>query len=214
MQCEIWQEAISATLDGEDPGVEPGLIDAHVSHCQQCATFAALAARIRAPRPHPVPGMPDLPDRVVHAARVSDRRSAWGIVRLLLGACAIMIVIASLPELLFVGHEPGAHEARHLGAFTVAYAVALMVVVVRPARARAMLPVAMVLGLALVITGVADIIGGNAPLIGETAHLPELCSVLLLWLLASSIGRDRNTSSIGGHQPPILHVVERLDDTA
>ena len=76
------------------------------------------------------------------------------------------------------------------------------------------LPVAMVLGLALVITGVADIIGGNAPLIGETAHLPELCSVLLLWLLASSIGRDRNTSSIGGHQPPILHVVERLDDTA
>ena len=56
--------------------------------------------------------------------------------------------------------------------------------VVRPARARTMLPVAAVLAGALLITAVIDLLNGNVPLLGEATHLPELISVFLIWLLA------------------------------
>ena len=91
----------------------------------------------------------------------------------------------SLPALV-LGDEQGAsaHAARHLGAFTAAYGVGLLVVAVRPARARAMLPVAAVLAGALVITAVVDLVDGRIPLVGEAQHLPEVLSVVLVWLLA------------------------------
>ena len=47
-----------------------------------------------------------------------------------------------------------------------------------------MLPVAAVLAGAVAITAVVDMATGTAPLLGETIHLPELFSVLLIWLLA------------------------------
>ena len=78
----------------------------------------------------------------------------------------------------------GGHEARHLGAFSIAYAVALLVVAVRPARARTVLPVAAVLAGALFVTAVVDLATGTVPFINETLHIPELLSVLLVWLLA------------------------------
>ncbi|MBU6315405.1 MAG: hypothetical protein KGR47_02750, partial [Acidobacteria bacterium] len=53
-----------------------------------------------------------------------------------------------------------------------------------PARARTMLPVAAVLAGALLISAVIDLADGSIPLVGEATHLPELISVLLIWLLA------------------------------
>ena len=90
----------------------------------------------------------------------------------------------SIPALL--GDEPASstHASRHLGAFAVAYGVGLLVVVARPARARTMLPVAAVLAGALLITAVIDLAQRHIPLVGEAAHLPELVSVILLWLIA------------------------------
>ena len=76
------------------------------------------------------------------------------------------------------------HAARHLGAFTLAYAVGLVTVVVRPARARTMLGVGVVLTGALFITGIVDVAQGRVPWLGEAAHIPELISVGLLWVLA------------------------------
>ena len=81
------------------------------------------------------------------------------------------------------GHR-ATHAARHLGAFTAAYGVGLLVVAVRPARARTMLPVAAVLAGALVITALVDLLDGRIPLVGEAQHLPEVLSVVLVWLLA------------------------------
>lgn len=88
-----------------------------------------------------------------------------------------------------LGDESGTspHGARHLGAFTIAYAVGLLVVSVRPARARTMLPVAVVLGIALVVSGLIDIVDDTTGPLGEIAHLPELLSVLLVWLLARPV---------------------------
>jgi hypothetical protein len=129
--------------------------------------------------------MPDLSRRVAKSVAVADRAGRWSVVRGLLFVVALEIVVLSLPELL-LGKDGSAaqHAARHLGAFSLAYAVGLLVVAVRPARARSILPVALVLALALSITAVVDVLDGRAPLLGEAVHLPELVSVLLVWLLA------------------------------
>jgi len=184
--CALWTSAISAEIDGEEPGVDRRLLAAHLESCSDCRRFRDDAIRLRAATSiRPAPEMPDLSRRVTKLNAIADRASRWGLIRGLLALVALEILVVALPALL-LGEEDAtsAHAARHLGAFSVAYAVALLVVVVRPARARSILPVTAVLAGALVITAAIDIGEGNIPLLGETAHLPEVLSVLLVWLLA------------------------------
>jgi hypothetical protein len=42
---------------------------------------------------------------------------------------------------------------------------------------------------ALLISAVIDIAEGHVPLTGETMHLPEVLSVVFIWLLATPAGR-------------------------
>jgi predicted anti-sigma-YlaC factor YlaD len=184
--CEQWEGAISAMVDDEDPGIEPRLVLAHLQRCPSCRAFKTVAeSTARAARVQPAPPMPDLSRRIVRLNRIADRASRWGLARAALGVVAVEIVAFSAKPLL-LGEESSAfsHDARHLGAFTVAYAVGLLMVVARPARARTMLPVAAVLAGALCITAIIDMARGRVPVITETGHLPELISVLLVWLLA------------------------------
>jgi CHASE2 domain-containing sensor protein len=107
-----------------------------------------------------------------------------------------------------------AHAARHLGAFSIAYAAGLLVVVARPARARTILPVAAVLAGALLITAVIDIAEGNVPLFGEAVHMPELLSVVLIWLLANVPRRSHPAQHIPTPTRRALTVVADDDDVA
>ena len=61
--------------------------------------------------------------------------------------------------------------------------VGLLVVAVRPARARTMLPVAFVVASALAVTAVFDAAEGRVTFIAEGRHIPELVSLALVWLL-------------------------------
>jgi predicted anti-sigma-YlaC factor YlaD len=208
MTCERWREAISAAVDGEDPGIDGRLVDAHLSGCLDCRTFAAAVEAGR--RDHRVilaDDIPDLSGRVTKLAALADRAGRWSVVRALLVLVAIEILAFSLPALV-LGDEEGAsaHSARHLGAFTAAYGVGLLVVAVRPARARAMLPVAAVLAGALVITALVDLFDGRIPLVGEAQHLPEVLSVVLIWLLAIPSPR-RAARRRRGPSTAALHVV-------
>ncbi|MGD9999418.1 MAG: zf-HC2 domain-containing protein [Ilumatobacteraceae bacterium] len=185
MDCDAWREAISASIDGESPGVDQRLLDAHLARCSDCRQFRDLGELSRrASLVQPAAPMPDLARQVSRRAALADRASRWSIARALLTVVALDIIAFSLPALV-LGDEQNTstHSARHLGAFTAAYGVGLLVVVVRPARARTMLPVAMVLAGALVITAIVDLASGHVPLIGETQHLPEVLSVLLVWLM-------------------------------
>lgn len=185
MQCEQWHEAISARADGEDPGVDERMIDAHLSHCVQCSAFAAAVEGSRRRLVvQPAPVMPDLSRRVAKSNAVLDRAGKWSIVRVLLIVVALEIIVLSVPQLVLGEGDSGAHDGRHLGSFSIAYAVALLVAAVRPARARTVLPVAAVLAGALFVTAVVDLAAGTIPLVSEASHLPELLSVLLVWLLA------------------------------
>jgi predicted anti-sigma-YlaC factor YlaD len=189
--CERWREAISADLDGEDPGIDRRLVDAHLARCPACQAFAAAAGATRGEhRVAPASDVPDLSPRIRKLAALADRAGRWSIVRVLLTVVALLIVVLSVPALVLGDEQDTAtHAARHLGAFTAAYGVALLVVAVRPARARTMLPVAAVLAGALVITALVDLVDGRIPLVSEAQHLPEVLSVVLVWLLAVPVPR-------------------------
>jgi predicted anti-sigma-YlaC factor YlaD len=196
MTCERWRDAISARADGEELGVDERLLDAHLRRCPACRRVAAepIAA---APRLASSPPR-DLPRRVARVAALADRASTWSVVRVLLAVVAVEIIVVSVPALLGDEQATSTHASRHLGAFAVAYAVGLLVVVARPARARTMLPVAAVLAGALVITSVVDLDQRRIPLVDEAAHLPEVVSVVLVWLIAvpsrRSIDGDRRAA--------------------
>ncbi len=94
------------------------------------------------------------------------------------------IIAVGAPKLLWADSHMTDHAARHLGAFTVAYGVGLLVLVVRPARARAFLPVAAVVAGGLLITATVDVARGGTPILGELKHVLEFASVGIVWLLA------------------------------
>ncbi|MDO8362392.1 MAG: zf-HC2 domain-containing protein [Actinomycetota bacterium] len=185
MSCERWQEAISARADGEPAGIDERLIDAHLSRCTDCRMFeAAVAGSRRRLIIQPATAMPDLSRQVAKSNALLDRAGKWSLVRALLIVVAAEIIITAIPALVLGDGEANVHDARHLGAFSIAYAVALLVAAVRPARARTVLPVAAVLAGALLVTAIVDLANGSVPLVNETSHLPELISVVLIWLLA------------------------------
>jgi predicted anti-sigma-YlaC factor YlaD len=213
--CEHWQTAISARADGEDPGVNERLLDAHLVSCARCRSFAAaIEGSRRRLAVQPAPEMPDLSRHVSKLNAVADRASRWGVVRALLLVVAAEVIVLSAPA-LFDGDN---HDGRHLGAFTVAYGVALAVVAVRPARARTVLPVSMVLAGALLITALVDLVRGVVPLVNEATHLPELVSVLLVWLLTVPRPRGDRQQLAPGSRPsngtPALRVVHDPGDGA
>jgi predicted anti-sigma-YlaC factor YlaD len=215
VSCARWQDAISAQLDGEEPGIDASLVAGHVARCPACRAFAAAAAQGRGrQRVGAARQVPDLSRRVRTAVAAADRAGRWSIARAVLVVVAVQIVAFSLPALVWGDEQDtGSHAARHLGAFTAAYGVGLLVVAVRPARARTMLPVAAVLAGALVITAVVDLVEGRVPLVGEAQHLPEVLSVVLVWLLAVPPTR-RSTTAGTGPRPSLRAVGERDSDVA
>lgn len=198
--CDAVQAALSARADGEREEIEPSLVDAHVAHCADCTGFGSEVDDLRRrARIGAAPTIPGLGRSISDAAAAEDRRTSPFIARWLLALVAAQIVLLSTPDLFATDvHRDVAHAARHLGAFTLAYAVGLLVVVARPARARTMLHVAVVLVGALVITGLVDVLQGRAPLVGEAVHIPELFSVVLLWILCRPVSRTSRPSNREG----------------
>ena len=200
-------------LDGEASGVSRRMVDAHLVGCSNCRAFRAAAERLDGKFVGSPKNPPSLVRTVTKRAAVADRAAQLSTVRVLLLLVAVQIIGFSLPALV-LGDEQNtsAHAARHLGAFTAAYGVALLVVAVRPARARAMLPVAMVLAGALVITAIVDLVNGDIPLIGETQHIPELISVVLIWLMTVPGPRRRSKPAVDSTDFAPLRIVN--DDRA
>ena len=63
-----------------------------------------------------------------------------------------------------------------------------------------MLPVTIILGLTLALGAVFDVVGGQVPLFTEARHIPELISIIMIWVLARPVqvaanGSRKSTSS-------------------
>lgn len=184
MSCERCRESISDRIDGHDDDVAPDDVEAHLRSCPECRDFERSAHALRrgiALAPAPAPVAVEV-DRLVRTAVAADRDRHPAVLRWLLGLVAVQIAVLALPD--FLASEQAGHSLRHLGAFSLAYAAGLAAVVVRPARARTVLNVSVVLLVALAATAAVDVVRGQVPLASETPHVLELASAWLLWMLS------------------------------
>ncbi|MEY3092321.1 MAG: hypothetical protein RIU67_1104 [Actinomycetota bacterium] len=206
-ECSLVREAVSARLDNEETGSDPAPIEEHLSQCPDCRSFLEFSTSLKRAGIREAPLMKDIAPLVLKQFRVGALKGKWSIARGVLAVCAVEVIIFSMLDLF-----GGTHASRHLGSFSVAFGVVLLSVVLRPTRARLMMPVAGVLALSLVITAVFDMINGNIPLVTEARHIPEIISVAMIWLLAQpQYTRSRRTNRSVGWTPS---VVERKRESA
>jgi predicted anti-sigma-YlaC factor YlaD len=192
MDCERCRTALSARLDGEDPGVPPAALDSHLAGCAACREFATGAERLhRLARVTPAEPVPDLSGPILAAIgpppapSVAEERTRF--LRIVLAVVAVIQLAMAIPALV-LGDDAGlpAHVARHLGSFSVALGVGLLVVAWRPDRASGLLPVIGVVVLCLLASAAVDIANGRAAPGAEVSHAPELVGLVAVWLLARS----------------------------
>lgn len=176
------RDEISARADGEDPGISDAEIDRHIAECPSCREFAESTYDLRRRLTmveYRTP--PDMSRRLVHSIGRDERRRSSAVIRGLLTACAVVMIAVAVPG--FVSTDVGLHSLRHVAAFRLAYAIGLLGVVVRPARARTMFHVSVVLVTALIATSVVDMFRGSLELLPESLHLVQILAAVLLWLL-------------------------------
>src|SRR5579872_50306 len=92
--CERIRDALSAQLDGEDPGMDAGIVDDHVAGCAACrAWLVAGAAVTRSVRVHEAEPVPDLSGpimaRIAAAREATPPSSTPSLVRLALALVAV-----------------------------------------------------------------------------------------------------------------------------
>jgi hypothetical protein len=108
------------------------------------------------------------------------------VVRLALAAVAVAEAVIFMPAFLYGDDGEGVptHAARHLGAFGLAFAVALLVVAIRPRQARSLVPMTVTLTVAMMAAAIVDTINGKTSPFLEAHHLLEVFGTTLVWLLA------------------------------
>jgi predicted anti-sigma-YlaC factor YlaD len=190
MDCERCRAAISASLDGEDPGLPEEVVLAHLDGCAECRCFAsgaeALHRRARIASATPVP---DLTGAILRSIgdepAVVERDDRTDFLRLALAIVAVIQLTMAIPALV-LGDDAGlpTHVARHLGSFALALGVGLLFVAWKPDRAAGLLPVVAAVVVCLVGSSVLDIVQGRAAAGGEVSHATELVGLVAVWLLA------------------------------
>ena len=226
VDCDDVLAALSASADGEDPGLTGAVVAGHLAGCAGCRAFQAQLDGVVVPlsAPAAVAAAPEpeqsqqFVEKVVAEAGKVDRSGVWWLLRALLGAVAIGYLLTAVPEMLFSTDVHHGHIAHHLGIFSTAYAVTLLFVAVRPARARALVPFTVVMAVGMVAFAVVDVMDGEAFALAELSHLLELAGLVLVWLLATRRGwpgrapQQAETSPAAGlataTQRPALHVVD------
>ncbi len=190
MECARYRLAISARLDGEEPGLPPALLDGHLSGCAACSRWQEQVFRLgREVQVRPAENVPDLTPQIL-AAIAAERISAKSRTRLDPGALrwglvmvAVVQLFVSAPALL--GWDSGAsvHLSRELGSFDAALAVGFLFAAWRPVGAVGMLPLVGALVAFLGIVTTVDVAGGQAS-VGEFSHLLEFVGLAFLWQLS------------------------------
>ncbi|MEV4795686.1 zf-HC2 domain-containing protein [Asanoa sp. NPDC049475] len=189
MMCEHVRGALSARLDGEAVSIPAGEIDAHTASCAGCQAWLASAQRLdRLVKATPAPA-PDLTVSVL-AAVSADRRGQSDesagrrqVLRIAVGVLALAQLVSAAPALFGAEGAVGAHASREMACFDVALAVGFAFAALRPERARALLPIAIVLALCLAVTSAVDVAGGRAAAVHEIGHLAAVVQAAALWAL-------------------------------
>jgi predicted anti-sigma-YlaC factor YlaD len=205
--CDEVREALSARHDGEDPGLGWSAVRSHLEGCPGCRRYhAALGEPALQPVRLRAEGPPadDLVEAVTRDAPGLDRAGVWWVLRALLALVAVAYLVTAVPEMAMTENLHHGHLARHLGIFEAAYGVMLLVVAVRPARARAVVPFTAVLAVGMAVVAIVDVARGKAFPLAESGHLLEVAGLVLVWLLAARRGWPRRAGGSGsGRVPPV-----------
>lgn len=201
MTCDRIRVALSARLDGEDPQA-PAALDEHLGGCPACSAWLERAEQVtRTVRAHPATA-PDLTATVLaavaadgagpatarrRAETVRARRQvlrvavAVAAVAQLLMAAQVLVGGLDLPGGFALGADP--HTSREMASFDIALAVGFALAAYRPERARAIMPVALVLAACLTVTTALDVANSSTALVHEIGHLATVVQAALLWAL-------------------------------
>jgi predicted anti-sigma-YlaC factor YlaD len=206
MDCDRARDAISARIDGEDPGVPGDAVEAHLETCASCVGWQqrahTLTRRARLGGPfldH------DLSAQVLAAIppEPAGRRRAAGhgsmARRAGLAAVAIAQLAITIP-LLILGHDhdAGVHAAHELGSFDLALAIAFAVGAIRPALSAGLAWPCSIAAAGLAGTAIADLIAGQTFGADEAQHLIAVAgAVLLCWQARAVSGRAEPARSVG-----------------
>lgn len=185
MECDRAREAISARIDGEDPGVPGGALEAHLDGCAACRGWQQRAHAVT--RRARLGGSfldRDLAPRVLAAIPAAGPgRRVKAAQRAGLLAVALTQLAITVP-LLILGHDhdAGAHAAHELGSFDMALAIAFAVGAIRPVLSAGLAWPCGIAAAGLAATAIADVAGGQAIGADEAQHLVAVVgAVLLCW---------------------------------
>jgi len=191
MRCHDCRIAISARLDGEDPGCTERELHAHLAGCEACRAFAADAQELhRSVRLNPAVPMPDLTPTILHAigreprGRDGVERERMLGLRVTLALIGLLQIAIALPALV-LGDDAGlpVHTARHIGSFAAALAIGFLFVAWKPERAAGLLPVATALVAFVIGTTLVDVVNGQTAAFSETGHVTEIVGLVITWML-------------------------------
>jgi predicted anti-sigma-YlaC factor YlaD len=211
MECERIREAISARLDGEDPGLPDGVVEFHLCHCAACAGWRERAHAVtrRGRLGGPVLGHDLAPAVLAAAPAVAGRRPGVLAQRAALLSVAVVQLAITVP-LLVLGHDhdAGRHAAHELGAFDLALAIAFAVGAVRPALSAGLAWPCGIAALGLAATAITDLIAGQAPGADEAQHLIAVAgAALLFW--QSRTGSTRVAGAARAASPAVTDATGR-----
>ncbi|HVV10961.1 zf-HC2 domain-containing protein [Amycolatopsis sp.] len=209
MDCTTAREAISATLDGEDPGVEPAALEAHLSRCPACVWWGDEAAAVsRLVRIEQATDTPDVTEEVL-AGFAPPRRSGpidwprWALVFTAISQFSIVVSQLFLPQPMGSDGlvDPGSHMEHEAVAFNFAVGVVLLWVAARPGRARSQLPVLCSFAGVLVVLSLFDIVQGTVGWYRLVGHVPLLLGVVCTALLGGRGLRRPRPGRYGAGEP-------------
>ncbi|MEH0980999.1 zf-HC2 domain-containing protein [Micromonospora psammae] len=207
MNCDDVRVALSARLDGEDPQVPAPALDAHTEGCPGCRSWLSRAEQVTRLTRVRVVEVPDLTASVLAAVAADPvlagrspaavRAARRQLLRIAVAVAAVAQLAVALPLLLAgLGVAADPHTSREMASFDVALAVGFALAAWRPERARAFLPVALVLAVCLAGTSVVDIANSTTALVHEVGHLAAVVQAGLLWALGRVSGdTDRRWST-------------------
>jgi len=217
MDCDKVREAISAQIDGEEPGLPADALAAHLEGCAACTQWQGRAHTVT--RRVRLGGSfldHDLTAGVLAAAPAADPArlrlaQRGGLIALALAQFAIAA------PMLFLGHDhdAGVHAAHELGSFNLALAIAFAVGAVRPALSAGLAWPCGIAAAGLVTTAIIDLIGGQAIGADEAQHLVALAgAALLAWQSRMGHAGSAAPAALRSADPAVTRLGGAVTDTA
>jgi predicted anti-sigma-YlaC factor YlaD len=219
MRCEDCRDAISARMDGEDPGVDPGAVERHLEGCAACRAFSDRAAHVtRMARLRPAEDLPDVLPGLLTAldageSRPAPRRTRRALVRDAVRAALAVLAVGQLALALSgivaaAGAGPGrlagasmAHFSHESAAWNLALGVAFAWAATGARRAGGLVPVIGAFVALLVALSALDLFAGHVEVARLAGHVPVIVGLVLLLLHARLGSRGGGTRAEAAPEP-------------